>query len=148
MRLDPINLFDYEARAKQVLPHHTWEFIAGGSKDEITTQRNRTAFDAVSLRPRMLRELRAAAQDALDDNETEVAVLITRRWVSLKGGLSLVATDELVFFARVLARSRRPEDADSILAIARARDTSSDANEKLEALRREFGIVQEDGKSE
>ncbi|MGE3537977.1 MAG: alpha-hydroxy acid oxidase [Candidatus Tectimicrobiota bacterium] len=57
MRLEPINLFDYEARAKQVLPHAYWDFIAGGSKDEITTQRNRTALDAICLRPRFLRDV-------------------------------------------------------------------------------------------
>lgn len=57
MRLDPINLFDYEARAEQALPHNYWEFIAGGSKDEITTRRNRDAFDAISLRPRFLRQV-------------------------------------------------------------------------------------------
>lgn len=57
MRLGPINLFDYEIRAKQALPHDTWDFIAGGSKDEITTERNRTAFNAISLRPRMLRDV-------------------------------------------------------------------------------------------
>src|SRR6185295_8496958 len=57
MPVDPINLYDYEARAQQVLPHDYWDFIAGGSKDEITTQRNRTAFDAISLRPRFLRDV-------------------------------------------------------------------------------------------
>src|SRR6185503_12484216 len=57
MRLGPINLFDYEVRAKLALPHATWDFIAGGSKDELTTQRNRTAFDAISLRPRFLRDV-------------------------------------------------------------------------------------------
>ncbi len=57
MRLDPVNLYDYEARAQQVLPHANWDFIAGGSKDEITTQRNRSAFDAISLRPRFLRDV-------------------------------------------------------------------------------------------
>src|SRR5262249_17746496 len=57
MRLDPINLYEYEARAQQVLPHDYWDFIAGGSKDELTTRRNRTAFDAISLRPRFLREV-------------------------------------------------------------------------------------------
>src|SRR5215212_4181933 len=57
MRLGPINLFDYEVRAKHALPHDTWDFIAGGSKDEITTERNRTAFNAISLRPRMLRDV-------------------------------------------------------------------------------------------
>ena len=54
MRLDPINLFDFEARAKQSLPHHIWEFIEAGAFDEITTKRNRAALDAVALRPRFL----------------------------------------------------------------------------------------------
>jgi 4-hydroxymandelate oxidase len=57
MRLDPGSLYDYEARAQQVLPHDYWDFIAGGSKDELTTQRNRSAFDAMSLRPRFLRDV-------------------------------------------------------------------------------------------
>jgi len=57
MRLDPGSLYDYEARAQQVLPHDYWDFIAGGSKDELTTRRNRSAFDAMSLRPRFLRDV-------------------------------------------------------------------------------------------
>ena len=57
MRLDPINLYDYEARAKQVLPHNTWEFIEGGAMDEVTTRRNRTAFEDLTLRPRFLRDI-------------------------------------------------------------------------------------------
>ena len=54
MRLDPINLFDFEARAKEVLPSHIWDFIEAGAFDEITTRRNRTALDAIALRPRFL----------------------------------------------------------------------------------------------
>ena len=57
MRLDPINLYDYEARAKQVLPHTIWDFIEGGAMDEFTTRRNRTAFDDLTLRPRFLRDV-------------------------------------------------------------------------------------------
>ena len=57
MRLDPINLYDYEARAKQVLPHNTWDSIEGGSMDEVTTRRNRTAFEDLTLRPRFLRDI-------------------------------------------------------------------------------------------
>ena len=56
MRLEPINLYDYEARAKQVLPHNNWEFIEAGSMDEITTARNRTAFESLTLRPRFMRD--------------------------------------------------------------------------------------------
>ena len=58
MRLDPINLFDFEARAKQVLPRHIWDFIEAGAFDEITTARNRRALDAVALRPRYLVDVR------------------------------------------------------------------------------------------
>ena len=57
MRLDPINLYDYEARAKQVLPHNIWDFIEGGAMDEVTTRRNRTAFEELALRPRFLRDI-------------------------------------------------------------------------------------------
>ena len=57
MRLEPGRLYDYEARAQQVLPHDYWDFIAGGSKDELTTRRNRSAFDAMSLRSRFLRDV-------------------------------------------------------------------------------------------
>ena len=56
MRLDPINLYDYEARAKQILPHNNWEFIEAGSMDEITTARNRSAFESLTLRPRFMRD--------------------------------------------------------------------------------------------
>jgi isopentenyl diphosphate isomerase/L-lactate dehydrogenase-like FMN-dependent dehydrogenase len=53
MRLEPINLYDYEARAKPVLPHNVWDFIDAGAMDEANTLRNRTAFEALTLRPRV-----------------------------------------------------------------------------------------------
>ena len=57
MRMDPINLYEYEARAKQVLPHDHWDFIEAGAMDEFTTARNRSAFEALTLRPRFMREV-------------------------------------------------------------------------------------------
>ena len=56
MQMDPINLYDYEARARQVLPHNYWEFIEAGAMDELTTARNRSAFEALTLRPRLVRD--------------------------------------------------------------------------------------------
>ena len=41
MRMGPVNLYDYEDRAKQVLPSPVWDFIDAGAMDEITTRRNR-----------------------------------------------------------------------------------------------------------
>ena len=57
MRMDPINLYEYEARARQVLPHNLWEFIEAGAMDELTTARNRSAFEALTLRPRFMRDV-------------------------------------------------------------------------------------------
>lgn len=53
----PINLYDYEARAKLALSHDHWDFIDGGAMDEFTTRRNRTAFEELSLRPRFMRDI-------------------------------------------------------------------------------------------
>ncbi len=57
MANEPINLYDYEARAEQVLPHNAWDFIDAGAMDEFTTKRNRSAIDQLSLRPRFLRSV-------------------------------------------------------------------------------------------
>ena len=57
MANDPINLYDYEARAKQSLFHNAWDFIDAGAMDEFTTKRNRTAIDQLTLRPRFLRSV-------------------------------------------------------------------------------------------
>ena len=53
----PINLYDYEARARLALSHDHWDFIDGGAMDEFTTRRNRTAFEELSLRPRFMRDI-------------------------------------------------------------------------------------------
>ncbi|NQW22073.1 MAG: alpha-hydroxy-acid oxidizing protein [SAR202 cluster bacterium] len=57
MANDPINLYDYEARAKLAMPHDNWDFVDAGAMDEITTKRNRTAFDQLSIRPRFMRSV-------------------------------------------------------------------------------------------
>ena len=54
MSNDPINLYDYEERAKLTLSHNDWDTIDAGAMDMFTTRRNRTAFDALTLRPRFL----------------------------------------------------------------------------------------------
>lgn len=50
-----INLFDFEAAARERLDPVDWDYIAGGATDEITLARTRRAYDAIALRPRVLR---------------------------------------------------------------------------------------------
>ncbi|MCH9010636.1 MAG: alpha-hydroxy-acid oxidizing protein [Chloroflexi bacterium] len=54
MESGPVNLYEYEALAKERLPKPEWDFIEGGATDEITIGRTRRAFDSIMLRPRML----------------------------------------------------------------------------------------------
>src|SRR5918993_4113891 len=54
----PLNLHEYEAAARALLPPMVWHYVAGGSGDEATLRSNRAAFDRWRLLPRMLRGLR------------------------------------------------------------------------------------------
>jgi isopentenyl diphosphate isomerase/L-lactate dehydrogenase-like FMN-dependent dehydrogenase len=54
---DHVNLYDFEAAAERTLPAAAWDFIAGGSMDEVTLRRNRSAYEALALRPRYLRDV-------------------------------------------------------------------------------------------
>ena len=49
-----VSVSDYEAAAKQKLSVGGWEYFNGGSADEITLQRNRSALDGLQLKPRVL----------------------------------------------------------------------------------------------
>ena len=52
-----LNLFDYEARACEIMPKPVLDMVRHGSFDEVTARRIRPAFDSVLLRPRMLRNV-------------------------------------------------------------------------------------------
>ncbi|MDQ7905161.1 aminotransferase class I/II-fold pyridoxal phosphate-dependent enzyme [Phytohabitans sp. ZYX-F-186] len=55
-----LGLADLAARARPLFAPSAWDFVAGGSGDERTLAANRTAFEAIRLRPRMLRGIAAA----------------------------------------------------------------------------------------
>src|SRR3974377_957015 len=57
MSATPINLFEFEALAKQRLAKEEYDYIAGGATDEISVDRNRRAFQSWALRPRVLRDV-------------------------------------------------------------------------------------------
>ncbi|OGU00708.1 MAG: hypothetical protein A2W29_06630 [Gemmatimonadetes bacterium RBG_16_66_8] len=60
--MDTVNLFDFEARARERLDPATFGFINGGAADEITLRDNVAAFGRYRLLPRVLMDV--AAVDA------------------------------------------------------------------------------------
>lgn len=55
--MEPINVLDYEVLAHRSLTPAIWDYYQGGSEDEVTLRANRTAFEHIRLRPRMLRDV-------------------------------------------------------------------------------------------
>ncbi len=51
---DAVNIFDFEAIARQKTSAMAWEYISGGAGDELTLRWNREAYDRIRLRPRVL----------------------------------------------------------------------------------------------
>ncbi|KAJ3116506.1 hypothetical protein HDU96_009492 [Phlyctochytrium bullatum] len=49
-----LNFFDFEAVARKVLKPEAWAYYSSGADDEITLRENRAAFHRVSLRPRVM----------------------------------------------------------------------------------------------
>lgn len=49
-----LSLAEMEDRAREVMPHMAYEYVASGAGDEITVRWNRQAFDRIALRPRVL----------------------------------------------------------------------------------------------
>ena len=54
---DAANVSDYRALAKARLPHFLFEYLDGGSYDEVTLRRNVEDLQAVALRQRVLRDV-------------------------------------------------------------------------------------------
>lgn len=50
----PLNLADYEALARERLPRMVYDYYAGGADDEVTLRLNRSAYESLLLRPRVL----------------------------------------------------------------------------------------------
>ncbi len=52
--VEPINISDYEELARTRMDPAAFDFYSGGSDDEVTLRANRTAFERIRLRPRVL----------------------------------------------------------------------------------------------
>lgn len=55
---DIVAAVDYERHARHHLDDNAWEYLAGAAADEITLQENRSAFDRLRLRSRVLADVK------------------------------------------------------------------------------------------
>jgi 4-hydroxymandelate oxidase len=57
--IQPLNLREYEQRARELLPQPTYDYYAGGAGDEITIRENEQAWAGLRLRPRVFVDVSA-----------------------------------------------------------------------------------------
>ena len=54
LKMKPVNVLEYEESARHNLEQQAFDYYAGFSWDGISVRQNRTAYDEIALRPRML----------------------------------------------------------------------------------------------
>jgi (S)-2-hydroxy-acid oxidase len=114
MRLLPISLDDYEARAKKATPHDIWGFIYGGAKDMLTTRRNRQAFQDITLRPRFLHNV----------TKRDLSTTVLGHKISFPVMLAPAGGHTFVHPDGELASARAAGAADTIMGLSTSSDYS------------------------
>jgi isopentenyl diphosphate isomerase/L-lactate dehydrogenase-like FMN-dependent dehydrogenase len=51
---DLVNVFDYEAAAREKLPKTAYDYYRSGANDEITLHDNHAAYERIQLKPKVL----------------------------------------------------------------------------------------------
>ncbi len=74
---EPINLMEYEDRARDLLPETAYMYFATGANDEITLRENQAAYARLKLYPRMLRDVSTRSMAVELFGQTLNAPLIT-----------------------------------------------------------------------
>ena len=58
-KIDANNLWELEARSRELLPQMAYDYYASGANDEVTLRENRAAYERITLLPRMLVDVSA-----------------------------------------------------------------------------------------
>lgn len=101
---------DYRRAAKRALPQMVWAYLDGGAEDERTLRANRTAFDAWSLRQRVL----AGHHDA------DIGVSIGAQQLAMPILLSPTGLSGLAHWTGELAAARAAETFGTRLVLSTA----------------------------
>lgn len=106
--MEPVNLFEYEALAREKLPKESYGFIAGGAEDEVTLRDNRAAFERIRLRPRVL----------VDVSKIDASTEVLGQRIEFPVLLAPVALQRLAHEDGELASARAAADAGTIMVLS------------------------------
>lgn len=131
------------ARPAKMITHGGLVVVASGGLDVQGGLRVVGAWPKkrMSARAALMTEMRSAASDALAEQQYEIAAVVTRKFIRHVGGRKLLSNDNLGFVVRVLAKSRRPEEALDWLHFAEERSyLAKEKTKRWDGLRKELGL--------
>lgn len=75
--MEPVNVFDYEIQARACMEPGAWNYYQDGANDSVTLKANRSAFDRIQLRPRVLVDVRHCdVRTTVQGNAISMPILI------------------------------------------------------------------------
>jgi 4-hydroxymandelate oxidase len=104
----PVSVWEYEERARAVLPKMAFDYFAGGAEDERTIADNRAAFSRFVLRPRVL----------VDVGERDTATTVLGTPVSVPVLVSPTALHALAHPDGEVETARGVAAADTLMALS------------------------------
>src|SRR5689334_18832811 len=105
--MPPLNLIEYETAARERLDPAFYDYIVGGAGDELTLQRNRSAYDRIVLRPRVL----------VDVSEIDQSTSVLGIPISMPVMLSVTAAHRLCHPDGELATARAAHAAGTLCMV-------------------------------
>lgn len=103
-----LNLFDYERAAADAMPTAYFEYFAGGVADNVTRDANRSAFEKIRLRPRMMRDVSSLSlETVVQDNRMGAPIMLspasTQKLAHPDGELGLARAAKKLELVQVLS---------------------------------------------
>ena len=112
--MDLINIYDFEAAARDVMSQMAYDYYASGANDEITLRANHAAFDEIALRYRVL----------VDVSERDLSTTVLGHRVSMPILIAPTAFHRLAHPEGELAMARAAHTAGTIMMLSTLSTTS------------------------
>ena len=106
--MDPVNLLEFEALARECIDGPAFDFIAGGSDDEVTLGSNRTAYERITFRPRVL----------VDVSTVDTSTEILGRRIAFPVLLAPTALQAMVHPDAELGTARAAAEAGTVMVVS------------------------------
>jgi len=114
MGAEPINLLELEDLARDKLPQGAFDYVAGGAQDEVTLRANRAAFERISLRYRVLKDV----------SQCDTSTTVLGQEIALPVLIAPVALQAMAHEEAEIATTRAAGAAGTIMVLSTVANTS------------------------